>query len=128
MEKIKANLKTKLFYAFGNMGSYVLWSFIGVYMTIYVTECLKPGDDKIVLLGTIVLVCRFFDALSDIGMGLLVEKTHSKLGKGRFWFGLSIVPMLVAFFFIFFLSDLDKMQPSSRFRCFIFSLPSFSIP
>ena len=108
MEKIKANLKTKFFYAFGNMGSYVLWSFIGVYMTIYVTECLKPGDDKIVLLGTIVLVCRFFDALSDIGMGLLVEKTHSKLGKGRFWFGLSIMPMLVAFFFIFFLSDLDK--------------------
>jgi len=108
MEKIKANLKTKLFYAFGNMGSYVLWSFIGVYMTIYVTECLKPGDERIALLGTIVLVCRFFDAFSDIGMGLLVEKTHSKWGKGRFWFGLSIIPMLVVFFFIFFLSDLDK--------------------
>jgi GPH family glycoside/pentoside/hexuronide:cation symporter len=108
MPVIKASLKDKLFYAFGNMGSYILWAFIGTYMTIYVTECLQPGDAMISLLGTIVLVCRFFDALSDILMGVIVEKTHSKLGKGRLWFGISIIPMLIIFFFIFYLTNLDK--------------------
>jgi glycoside/pentoside/hexuronide:cation symporter, GPH family len=108
MSKIKASLKDKLFYAFGNMGSYVLWAFVGTYMTIYVTECLKPGDALISLLGTIVFACRFFDALSDILMGVIVEKTHSKVGKGRLWFGISIIPMLVVFFFIFYLTNLDK--------------------
>jgi glycoside/pentoside/hexuronide:cation symporter, GPH family len=108
MPKIKASWKDKIFYAFGNMGSYILWAFVGTYMTIYVTECLQPGDSMLTLLGTIILVCRFFDALSDILMGVIVEKTHSKVGKGRLWFGISIIPMLIIFVFIFYLTNLDK--------------------
>jgi GPH family glycoside/pentoside/hexuronide:cation symporter len=108
MEKVKSSWKEKIFYAFGNMGGYILWAFIGTYVTIYVTECLKPGDDLIRLLGTIILVCRFFDAGSDILMGLLIEKTHSKAGKARLWFGISILPLTIVFFFIFFLSGLDS--------------------
>jgi glycoside/pentoside/hexuronide:cation symporter, GPH family len=110
METIKSSLKEKLLYATGNMGSYILWAFTGVYVTIYVTECLKPDDSFITLLGTIILICRLFDAASDIGMGLLVEKTHSSLGKGRFWFGISIIPLIIVFFFMFFLSGADKNQ------------------
>ncbi|MFA6755355.1 MAG: glycoside-pentoside-hexuronide (GPH):cation symporter [Bacilli bacterium] len=106
--KVKTNLKEKFFYAFGNMGSYILWAFIGTYVTIYVTDCVQPGDELISLFGTIVLVCRIFDGFSDILMGAIIEKTHSKLGKARFWFGISIIPLTVVFFFIFFTSGLDK--------------------
>ena len=108
MEKIKTTLKEKFFYAFGNMGSYILWSFIGTYVTIYVTECLKPGDALISMLGTIILVCRIFDGVSDIIMGIIIDKTHSRVGKARFWFGISIIPLTICFFFIFFLSGVDK--------------------
>jgi GPH family glycoside/pentoside/hexuronide:cation symporter len=108
MNKIKATLKEKIFYAFGNMGSYVLWAFVGTYVTIYVTECLQLDADLIQLLGTIVLVTRLFDAASDILMGLIIEKTHSRLGKARFWFGVSIIPLCIAFFFLFFVSGLPQ--------------------
>jgi GPH family glycoside/pentoside/hexuronide:cation symporter len=108
MEKIKATLKEKIFYAFGNMGSYVLWSFVATYVTIYVTDCLKPGDSLIALLGTLILVCRLFDAFSDILMGIIIEKTHSKVGKARLWFGISIIPMIIVFFFLFFVTSFDK--------------------
>lgn len=109
MKKIKATLKEKIFYAFGNMGSYVLWAFVGTYVTIYVTECLAPEKWIITLLGTIILVCRLFDAFSDILMGIIIEKTHSGYGKGRFWFGVSILPLIVTFFFLFFVSGLDQV-------------------
>jgi GPH family glycoside/pentoside/hexuronide:cation symporter len=108
MEKVKTTLKEKIFYAFGNMGSYILWAFIGTYVTIYVTECLKLDKDLISLLGTLILVCRLFDALSDIAMGIIIQKTESKVGKARLWFGISIIPMIIVFFFIFFVSGLDQ--------------------
>jgi GPH family glycoside/pentoside/hexuronide:cation symporter len=108
METIKSTFKEKINYAFGNMGGYILGAFIAVYVTIYVTECLQPGKELIAIFGTIVLVCRLFDAFSDILMGILIEKTHSAMGKARFWFGVSIIPLTVVFFFLFFVSGLDK--------------------
>lgn len=109
MEKIKTTLKEKLSYAFGNMGSYVLWAFSNAYVTIYVTECIKPDNELVNLLGTIFLVCRFFDGVSDIIMGLIIEKTHSKLGKARFWFGISIIPLTILFFLLFSVSGVDQV-------------------
>ncbi len=106
--RIKSSWREKIFYGFGNMGSYVLWAFVATYVTIYVTQCLQPGDDNIQLIGTIILIARLFDALSDIGMGIVIEKTHSRLGKARFWLGISILPLIITFFFLFFVSGLDK--------------------
>lgn len=108
MKNIKASFKEKIFYAFGNMGSYILWAFLGAYVTIYVTECLQPDKWVISLLGTIILVCRLFDAFSDILMGIIIEKTHSKQGKGRFWFGVSIIPLIIVFFFLFYVKGMDQ--------------------
>jgi glycoside/pentoside/hexuronide:cation symporter, GPH family len=107
-KRIKSTWREKIFYAFGNMGSYVLWAFVATYVTIYVTECLQPGEGNIQVIGTIILVSRLFDALSDIVMGVVIEKTHSRLGKARFWFGVSILPLILVFFFLFFVSGLDK--------------------
>jgi GPH family glycoside/pentoside/hexuronide:cation symporter len=92
------------------MGSYILWAFVGVYVTIYVTDCIQPGKELLTLLGTLILVCRVFDALSDILMGVIIENTHSRIGKARLWFGISILPLTIVFFFLFFASGLDKLD------------------
>lgn len=106
--KIKSTSSEKLFYGLGNMGGYILWAFIGTYVTIYVTDCLQPGDQLISVLATVILACRIFDGLSDILMGIVIEKTNSPIGKARLWYGISIIPMTVVFFFVFFVSGLDK--------------------
>jgi glycoside/pentoside/hexuronide:cation symporter, GPH family len=108
--KIRTTLPEKLSYAFGHMGSYILWAFVGVYVTIYVTDCIQPGKELLTLLGTLILVCRVFDALSDILMGVIIENTHSRIGKARLWFGISILPLTIVFFFLFFASGLDKLD------------------
>lgn len=110
MAKVKSTLKEKLFYGFGNMGSYILWAFVSTYITEYVTDVAKFPSDILATLGTIILVCRFFDGASDIVMGLIIEKTHSKLGKARFWYGVSIIPMTVIFVLMFAFSGLDSIS------------------
>lgn len=109
MEKVKSTLAEKLYYGFGNMGSYILLSFVTVEIATYATDCLALSSDLISIFGTVILVCRFFDGISDIIMGLVIEKTRSRIGKARLWFGISIVPLTVAFFFIFCLSGLSQV-------------------
>lgn len=105
MQKVVATFKEKIFYAFGNMGSYVLWVFTASYITVYATDCLQFSSDGWAygVLGTIILVCRFFDGVSDIGMGILIDRTHTKSGKARPWFGISLIPLSAVFFLMFFL-------------------------
>lgn len=105
MNKIVSSTKEKVFYAFGNMGSYILWVFMASYITVYATDCLQLSSDGWAygVLGTIIIVCRFFDGLSDIGMGIIIDRTKTKFGKARPWFGLSLIPLSLVFFFVFFL-------------------------
>lgn len=117
---IRSTLKEKLCYAFGNMGSYILWAFTGAYVTVYVTNCLQPGKELIALTGTLILVCRIFDAFSDILMGILIEKTHSPIGKARFWFGISIIPLIIVFFFMYFVSGLSPVAAITTLLVFYF--------
>jgi GPH family glycoside/pentoside/hexuronide:cation symporter len=107
MEKIKSTLKEKLYYGFGNMGVYIMWSFVSVYVTVYASNCLNLSATYLSIFATVILVCRFFDGASDIVMGIIIEKTDTKLGKARFWYGISIIPLTICFFFVFFLSGLD---------------------
>jgi GPH family glycoside/pentoside/hexuronide:cation symporter len=45
--------------------------------------------------GTFMLAARIFDAITDIGMGYLVERTRSRFGKARPWLLRIAIPALV---------------------------------
>ncbi len=52
-------------------------------------------------MGTMMLVCRIFDGVSDIIAGSLVDKTNSKLGKARPWILGMMIPLNVSVYFMF---------------------------
>ncbi len=52
-------------------------------------------------LGTIVIVSRVFDLFSDIIVGSLVDRTHTKWGKARPWVILSTIPYALAMVIMF---------------------------
>lgn len=108
MKTVVTTTKEKIFYAFGNMGGYILWTFVATFITIYATDCLKLSSSPLATLGTVILVCRFFDGLSDILMGVIIENTHSRLGKARPWFGVSVLPLCVVFIMMFLASGLSE--------------------
>lgn len=51
--------------------------------------------------GSIMAVSRIFDGVSDLVMGRIVDKTHSKWGKARPWLLRLCVPLAVCFVLMF---------------------------
>ena len=88
----------RLFYAIGDLGSNFVWTFCSSFLTLYYTDSVLISAG---LIGTIMLICRIFDGFSDIGAGVLIEKTHSKKGKARPWFGGSIIPLVIIQLLVF---------------------------
>ena len=62
----------------GNMVYAFLSSFVMLYLTN--TVGLNPG-----IIGTLIMVSKLFDGVSDIFFGTMIDKTKSKLGKARPW-------------------------------------------
>lgn len=88
----------RLVYALGDLGSNFVWTFCSSFLTLYYTDSVLISAG---LVGTIMLICRIFDGFSDIGAGILIEKTKSKRGKARPWFGASIIPLVLIQLLVF---------------------------
>ena len=58
--------------------------------------------------GTMMLITKFVDALTDTGMGVIVDRTHTKWGQGRPYFVLGAVPFAVFTFLTFYIPDLGS--------------------
>ena len=82
----------KLAYALGDLGSNFVWTFCSSWLTLYYTDSVLMAAG---LIGTVMLVLRLADGVSDIIFGAMIEKTHTKMGKARPWFGGSIIPLVI---------------------------------
>ncbi len=82
----------KLAYALGDLGSNFVWTFCSSWLTLYYTDSVLMAAGVI---GTIMLVLRLADGVSDIIFGAMIEKTHTRAGKARPWFGGSIIPLVI---------------------------------
>ena len=100
--KVRAPLKStfaeKLMYGVGDAGGAMILTFPGSFLTLYYTDSIGMA---VGFVGTMLLVCRLLDGLSDILMGVLIDRTHTKWGKARPWFALSIIPLALSFLALF---------------------------
>ena len=88
----------RLAYAFGDLGSNFVWTFCSSFLTLYSTDSVLVSAG---LVGTLLLICRIFDCISDIFAGVLIEKTRTKRGKARPWFGATIIPLVIIELLVF---------------------------
>ena len=87
----------------------------GIMGTLFVVYYMKFATDVLLVapavIGTILAVARFWDAISDPLIGYLSDRTRSKHGRRRSWMFLSAIPMGIALIGIWsppeFLSDLQ---------------------
>ncbi len=86
MDSVKSSAKKKF-----PMGRFLAWKtsdisaaglniIVTTYLTIYCTNYLGVSGT---LVGTILLVSNFIDAITDLLAGFVIDNTHSKWGKGR---------------------------------------------
>lgn len=79
-ENIK--LKEKILFGFGNGGCNVIWMMVSSFLALYYTDNVGISAAAV---GSIMLVTRLFDGVSDLIMGGIIDRTHSRFGKARPW-------------------------------------------
>lgn len=78
----KLSWKTRLSYASGDVACNVVFGMIGTLLTLFYTDYVGISPATV---GLMMLLSRLFDGVSDLIMGVLVERTNSKWGKSRPW-------------------------------------------
>ena len=102
VHKSKTSAAEKLLYGLGNAGGQCVWTFTGSFLTLYYTDSVLAAAGFV---GTMMMLSRFADGVSDIFFGFLIEKTHTKLGKARPWFIASLIPLVASLLMVFNVPD-----------------------
>lgn len=79
----KATVFEKIIYGLGDIGANFAWTFMSLFITMYYTDSIGISA---AFAGTMMLVTRLFDGVSDVIFAWIVEKVHFKWGKIRPWF------------------------------------------
>lgn len=76
----KLSIWTKIGYSFGEVGSQCSWTLISSYLTVYYTDVVGLTP---LIVSTIMLIARIWDAVNDPMFGAIAEKTNTKWGHFR---------------------------------------------
>ena len=110
----KVSLKEKFAFALGDVGCNFIWTIVGSFLTLYYTD--SVGISAAVV-GTIMLITRILDGISDLGMGVVIDHTHTRWGKARPWVlitaPLMAIGLILAFSVPSWLSDNGKIGYAS---------------
>lgn len=97
-ERDGLSLAQKLGYGLGDFGSNYCWSFVAGFIMIYCTNILGISA---AVIGTIMMLSKVLDGISDLICGRIIDMTHSKMGKARFWYLVSTFPTAFSVFLLF---------------------------
>lgn len=79
-QKKYLSLSKKLAYGSGDFGSNFFYALVSSFSLIYMTNAI--GLDPSIV-GTLILVSKLLDGVTDVIFGGLIDKTNSKMGKAR---------------------------------------------
>ena len=86
-------LSERLAYGFGDFGCNIIYTAMSAFLLFYYTDYAGVSAFAV---GTIMMVSRLFDVLSDIIMGVIVDRTKSKYGKARPWILRMCIPFAIS--------------------------------
>lgn len=92
-------------YGIGDLGCNLVFSTMASYLMVFYTDVFGITAAAA---GTMMLVTKFIDAITDTGMGLIVDRTHTRWGQGRPYFLFGAVPFAVFTFMTFFIPDVGN--------------------
>lgn len=101
MSQVKQKLSSlqKVAYGTGNFSANLMNCTVGTFISFYYTEV---AGLPIASVGVILLLCRLLDGVSDLIMGAIVQRTHTKHGKARPWVLWMSIPFGISVFLMFF--------------------------
>lgn len=82
----------KIAYGMGDAGSNFCWTFVASFIMLYCTNIIGVSAT---IIGTLMMVSKVLDGVTDVFMGRVIDKTHSRMGKARFWLFISTFPVAI---------------------------------
>lgn len=89
----KLPVHQKVCYGVGIVGYELVNSLTASFLTLYYTDSVGLTGTFI---GTMMLVARLLDGVSDIAMGAVIEKTRTRWGKARPWLLFGAIPLALS--------------------------------
>lgn len=94
--------RKRIGYGVGDLGCNLVFSTMASYLMFFYTDIF--GITAAVA-GTLMLVTKIIDALTDTGMGILVDRTKTKWGQGRPYFLIGALPFAIFTVLTFIVPD-----------------------
>ena len=85
-------------YGCGDFGCNIIYTAMSAFLLFYYTDYAKVSA---LAVGTIMMVSRIFDGISDIIMGVIVDRTKSRFGKARPWLLRMCIPFAISGILLF---------------------------
>lgn len=104
-EIAKAGLSEKIGYGFGDMSSSMFWKIFSYYLPFFYSNIFGLS---LAHAGTLVLVTKLYDAVSDPIMGLIADRTNTRWGKYRPYLLWIAIPFAIAGVLAFFTPQTDN--------------------
>ena len=101
----KITMKEKISYGIGDLACNTLFTVISSYLMFFYTDIAGIG---LAAVGTIMLVSRVVDAVTDPLMGNIVDRTNTKWGKARPYVLWMAVPFAISGVLMFTVPDLSS--------------------
>ena len=101
----KVGLPEKIGYGFGDMSSSMFWKIFSYYLPFFYSNIFGLS---LAHAGTLVLVTKLYDAVSDPVMGLIADRTNTRWGKYRPYLLWIAIPFAVAGILAFFTPQTDN--------------------
>jgi len=95
---MRISLREKISYGLGDVACNIVWGATMAFLTFYYTNVVGIAAAAA---GTIMLISRVFDGISDVIMGRLIDNTKTKFGKARPWILWMAGPFALAAFLLF---------------------------
>ena len=88
----KLSFLERFAYGMGDYAGNLVYSAISAFLLVYYTNVVGASAAAA---ASIIAISKFFDGVSDLIMGYIVDHTHSKWGKARPWIARLCIPLAV---------------------------------
>lgn len=94
----KVTVKERLAYGCGDFSSNIMYSAMAAFLMFYYTDYVGV---RAAVVGIIMLFSRLFDGVSDLIMGVIIDRTKSPFGKARIWILRLVIPYAIGTVLLF---------------------------
>lgn len=94
----KVTIKERLAYGCGDFSSNIMYSAMAAFLLFYYTDVVGVSSAAV---GVIMLCSRLFDGVSDLIMGVIIDRTKSPFGKTRIWILRLVIPYAIGTVLLF---------------------------